>query len=911
MPERKTPGGYRSRYFVGEMHKTTDKKLLKCGKKIIYLKVGGCICPARHGKHHNQMNRKFIITLAAAIGSALSLSGQPSGREDFGHRWFFIKDQDRTKLELQYKMDRGAVDRAPEVDLPHDWGVDGAFDINFPGESGKLGWWGLAKYWKDFILTPEMLDGKCFFLEVDGAMSNARIYCNDKFVGEWPYGYSSFRMDLTPYLREGGNCLTIDLDNKPESSRWYPGGGIYRNVWLVRTDPVGIGHWGTYVTTKTVGGKAEVTVRTTLRNARGNAPAGVLTSTILRKDPKTGQEVKAGESKNLRIEAVTDGLEVTQTLVIENPALWSPETPEMYTLESFLDADGCKDSYRTAFGVRDIEFRADGFYLNGEKTFIKGVCLHHDAGALGATWNKSAWVRRLNMLKEMGCNGIRTAHNPPAPELLDLCDSLGFVVMDELTDTWTVPKKPNGYATLFDEWAEKDLTAMIRRDRNHPSVILWSIGNEVGEQGYPDKYHIAYRLSDICHREDPTRLTSIGSDNPWASEQDFRNTVDVYGFNYKPHLYGRFIAANPGRPVLGSETASTISSRGFYAFPVSEDPLEGRADLHVSSYDLYACPWSQTPDTEFRAQDENPNIAGEFVWTGFDYLGEPTPYNSDLTILTNFHDAAARAAAEKELAEKGSVAVPSRSSYFGIIDLAGFPKDRYWMYQARWRSDVPMAHILPHWNWAGREGEVTPVMVYTSGDSAELFVNGRSMGRKEKGEKEYRIRWDDVVYEQGCVEVVAYKDGREWARDKVETTGTPSKVMVAAETGSGPGKDFGGDRRLSNAVKKFLFGLFRSNTHTVTYKKGELVYLDVKIADGKGRMVPTACNDLKISVSGAGKFVAADAGDPTCLTAFKSTQQKAFNGLCSVIVRPVEKGKITVRIQSPGLKEGKIVIKVK
>ena len=857
------------------------------------------------------MTTKRLIAIAAASIMTLSLAAQPSGREDFGHSWFFIHNQDREELELRYKMDRGAVDRAPEVDLPHDWGTEGAFDISYPGESGKLGWWGLAKYWKDFILTPDMLEGKRFFLEVDGAMSNARVYCNDRFVGEWPYGYASFRLDVTPYLREGGNCITFDIDNKPESSRWYPGAGLYRNVWLVRTDPVGIGHWGTRITSSVSGGKALVTVSTTLRNALEDCPAGLLTSTIIRKDPTSGKEVTIGTPAQLRIEAVKDGMEVTQVIEVENPSLWSPDEPNLYTMVSSLEAGGSTDSLRTRFGIREIGFRGDGFYLNGERTFIKGVCLHHDAGALGAAWNTSAWVRRLNMLKEMGCNGIRTAHNPPAPELLDLCDSLGFVVMDELTDTWTVPKKPNGYATLFDEWAEKDLRAMIRRDRNHPSVILWSIGNEVGEQGYPDKYHIAYRLSDICHEEDPTRLTTIGSDNPWASEQDFRNTVDVYGFNYKPHLYRKFIEANPGRPVLGSETASTISSRGFYCFPVSEEPLEGRADFHVSSYDLYACPWSQTPDTEFRAQDENPEIAGEFVWTGFDYIGEPTPYNSDLTILTNFHDEAARAAAEKELAEKGSVAVPSRSSYFGIIDLAGFPKDRYWLYQARWRKDLPMAHILPHWNWKGREGEITPVMVYTSGDSAELFVNGRSMGRKVLGDKEYRLRWDDVVYEPGTVEVIAYKDGKEWARDKVATTGEPAKVMAAAELGSGPGGEFGGDRRVRNSGRKCFFGLFRSNRHTVKYKKGDLIYIDIKVADKKGRMVPTACNDLKITVEGAGKFVAADAGDPTSLVPFKSDSQKAFNGLCSAIVRPTGKGRITVRIDSPGLKSEKMIIDVK
>ncbi len=334
-------------------------------------------------------------------------------------------------------------------------------------------------------------------------------------------------------------------------------------------------------------------------------------------------------------------------------------------------------------------------------------------------------------------------------------------MLDEFSDTWSIPKRKNGYAVLFENWFEKDMAALVRRDRNHPSVIMWSIGNEVPEQGYPDKYWIAYRLTEICHELDPTRLTTVGSDNPWASEQDFRNAVDAYGFNYKPHLYAKFHEANPGKVYYGSETESTISSRGVYMFPLGTTVEAAEQDFQVCSYDLHTVPWGQIPEQEWKFEDENPACLGEFVWTGYDYLGEPTPYNSDLTILSNFHDPKSLERAKKELEEKGRISSPSRSSYFGIIDLAGFPKDRYWLYQARW-TEKPVLHVLPHWNWAGREGEVTPVHVYTNCDKAELFINGKSQGVRERADKQYRLRWDEVVYEPGNVKVIAWKDGKKY-----------------------------------------------------------------------------------------------------------------------------------------------------
>ena len=822
--------------------------------------------------------KKHILTLAAALTAvSMNISAQPGGSSLWNEGWTFTKDGESRIL-----------------DLPHDWGVDGPFVQEYPGETGKLAWWGEAEYSKTLsVKAKDLRRGKRFFLDFGGAMSYAKVFCNGEAVTEWPYGYASFRADLTPFLKAGDNLVKVTLDNPGESSRWYPGGGIYRNVYLTVAEPVGVAQWGTFVTTK---GK-EVSLDITLRNA-GKAVGGTVRTEIfkvinpaLMVTSTSSVTADSGKAKLLAseettVDAISDGSKVSQKFILEDAEFWSPDSPAMYeAFTTVTTKDGRTDLYRTTFGLRDLEYKADGLYVNGERTFIKGVCLHHDAGALGAVWNETAWVRRLNMLKQMGCNAIRTSHNPPAPELLDLCDRMGFLVMDELTDTWTIAKKENGYAKLFEEWADKDLKALIHRDRNHPSVIMWSIGNETGEQGYPDKYHIAYHLTEVCHNEDPTRLTTYGSDNPWASEQDFRNAMDIYGFNYKPHLYGKFNAANPDRLFLGSETASTVSSRGVYVFPISDRQEGALESFQVCSFDKFTVPWGQLPDQEWAEQDRNPSCLGEFVWTGFDYLGEPTPYNTDLTILTNFHDEEARAKAEKELAEKGAIATPSRSSYFGIIDLAGFPKDRYWLYKSRW-SKEPVLHLMPHWNWAGREGLVTPVQAYTNCVSAELFVNGKSYGIKTKGAKEYRFLWDDVVYEPGTVKVVGQTADGQTVESTVSTTGSGARVLMAREYGRGPSADFGGDCPPAAAR---------------AYSQEDLIFVDAKIADLDGNIVPTASDKIKFSVSGAGEIAAVDAGDATCHTPFHSDEIKAFGGLASVIVRRTGPGVITLKAESDGL----------
>ena len=822
--------------------------------------------------------RRVIVCLTWALW-ALAAAAQPAGRIPFNEGWTFEKD--------------GAV---KSVDLPHDWGVEGDFKQEYPGESGKLAWWGRAVYRKTLEITPEDLE-KDIDLEIDGAMSHATVSVNGMDLGGWPYGYASFAVRLNPALKEGRNEIAVRIDNPEESSRWYPGGGLYRNVWITKTDKTSVAHWGTYITTsvrsitnvsktasrpRMLWADADITLRVTLKHA-GEKTVGMIRTRIIRQDRyrRDGQEVTVdrivAESRN--IEYIEDGKTVIQTFEVDEARLWTPDEPSMYLARTTVETpDEVLDTYETPFGIRQAEWKADGFYLNGEKTFLKGVCLHHDAGALGAVWNDDAWVRRLTMLKKMGCNAIRTSHNPPAPEFLDLCDRMGFLVLDELTDTWTVPKKEHGYAELFDEWVEKDLVAMVRRDRNHPSVIAWSIGNECGEQGIAEKWDIPRRLTDICHREDPTRPTTAGNDNPWASSQPYAETIDIYGFNYKPHLYADFRDTHPGKPFYGSETASCISTRGYYRFPVEQEKGKGwtmEPPFQVSSYDLYAPGWASKPDYEWEYEDVVPECAGEFVWTGYDYLGEPTPFNMDPSVLTNFHTEEEREAFKKMVAGWGQaiadVPLPSRSSYFGIIDLAGFPKDRYWIYQARWRPELPMVHILPHWTWPGREGQVTPVHVYTSGDEAELFVNGESMGRKARDG--YRIVWDDVVYQPGALKVVAYKNGIRWAEAEVKTAGKADKTALEV--------DFAGE---------------------------DLTFVTASVLDRDDIVAPDADNLLSFKVKGPGVLVATDAGDPTSHTPFHSPDINAFHGLCSAIVRRTGDGEITVSVSAKGLSSSKITL---
>ncbi|MFY0449797.1 beta-galactosidase GalB [Xanthomonas codiaei] len=772
------------------------------------------------------------------------------------------------------------------VDLPHDWAIAGPFLAEGPyGGMGRLASWGVGWYRKTLEI-PASDRGRSLFLDLDGAMSYATVWLNGELVGGWPYGYSSWRVDLTPHAIVGGrNQLAIRLDNPPDSARWYPGGGLYRHVWLTKTAPLHIAQWGTQLTTPQVSAaSAQVQLAVTLDNAARTAAQAQVSTAIYVLDAASG--TPSGEAvaqiAATQIAVPAGGsARVQGTVQIVNPRLWGPpptQQPHRYVAVTEVRQNGrVVDRYDTRFGIRSIVFDADkGLLVNGEHVSIRGVNNHHDLGALGAAFNLRAAERQLQLLQQMGANAIRMSHNPPAPELLELTDRMGLLVVDEIFDSWEMKKTPLDFHLVFPQWHEPDLRAMLRRDRNHPSVMLWSVGNEVGEQ-YTGAQGaaIARRLHAIVHDEDPSRPATVTM-NYASPDMPLPAALDVISLNYqgegirdapefegterirKQPQYPAFHAKFPHKAILSSETASALSSRGVYLFPVSPDisaPVrEGRggdAVAHqVSAYELHAVDFGSSADKVFAALDRHPYVAGEFVWTGFDYLGEPTPYYS------------------------------SRSSYSGILDLAGFPKDRYWLYQSRWRPDLPMAHLLPHWSWPGREGQVTPVHVFTSGDEAELFVNGVSQGRKRKGPLQYRLRWDAVVYQPGELRVQAYRNGTPWASDRVQTAGRAARMQATPDRSRirGDGKD--------------------------------LSFITVRLLDREGRAAPTAGDRLRFRIEGPGELVATDNGDPTNLEPFGSAQRNAFNGLCLAIVRAHTgaRGPIILHVESDTLQATRVQV---
>lgn len=762
------------------------------------------------------------------------------------------------------------------VDLPHDWAIAGPFLADGPyGGMGRLPSWGVGWYRKTLDI-PASDRGRSLFLDLDGAMAYATVWLNGKLVGGWPYGYSSWRVDLSPYVVFGAsNQLAIRLDNPPDSARWYPGGGLYRNVWLTRTAPLHVAHWGTQLTTPQVSAdRAQLQLAVTLDNAARSAVQAQVSTAIYVLDAARG--TRSGEPvariAAMRVAVPAGGsARVQGSTQIDHPRLWGPpptQRPHRYVAVTEVRQDGrVVDRYETPFGIRSIVFDAEqGLLVNGEQVPIRGVNNHHDLGALGAAFNVRAAERQLQLLQQMGANAIRMSHNPPAPELLELTDRMGLLVMDEVFDSWEMKKTPLDFHLVFPQWHEPDLRAMLRRDRNHPSVMLWSVGNEVGEQYTGEQgAAIARTLHAIVHEEDPSRPATVAM-NYASPEMPLPAALDVISLNYqgegirdtpefagterirKQPQYPAFHATFPHKAILSSETASALSSRGVYLFPVTPDasaPVRdgrgGDSVAHqVSAYELHAVDFGSSADKVFAAQDQHRYVAGEFVWTGFDYLGEPTPYYS------------------------------SRSSYSGIFDLAGFPKDRYWLYQSRWRPDLPMAHLLPHWTWPGREGQVTPVHVFTSGDEAELFVNGVSQGRKRKGPLQYRLRWDDVVYQPGELRVQAYRQGKPWASDRVQTAGSAARMQVMPDRSRirGDGQD--------------------------------LSFVTVRLFDRAGRPAPTAGDRLRFRIEGPGELVATDNGDPTNLESFAAPQRNAFNGLCLAIVRGKAgvRGTITVHVES-------------
>lgn len=773
------------------------------------------------------------------------------------------------------------------LNLPHDWAIEGPFNIDYNGSTGKLPYWGIRWYRKTLELSQDDA-GKQIYLDIDGAMSYASVWCNGQYVGGWPYGYASFRLDLTPYIRAGQkNVLAIRLDNPDDTSRWYPGSGIYRNVWLVKTSPVHVEQWGTFVRNQQVDSEnAVMEMGVNIENHAGkDVQVKLQTSVYLQgKDGRpVGEEVTQSMTKDIAIKKDSWSSARFQ-FKVDKPKLWDIDTPNCYVAVSRVFMDGKEmDSYETPFGIRTIEFTHDqGFMLNGQKVAIKGVCMHHDLGALGAAFNEVAAERQLRIMKEMGANAIRTSHNPPAPELVALCDRMGLMMQLELADTWQKGKRKNDYNLLFDDWSEADMRSLVRHYRNHPSVIMWSIGNEMPDQTTDQGVIIARNLTAYCHDEDPTRPTSLGCNKRDAVFRDIVNQVDIFGLNYFHKTYPVFKEQNPTRRYHASETSSATSSRGEYFFPVTTDVNDSRSGFQLSSYDMTTIGWGCAPEVQFKMNEEYPFMSGEFVWTGFDYLGEPTPYNKDLTNLLNFSDPNELEKARKELEELGKIKTPSRSSYFGIVDLCGFPKDRYYNYKSYWRPDVPTVHILPHWNWEERIGEITPVHIYTSGDAVELFLNGKSLGRREKAHSYDRLTWDDVRYEPGSLKAVAYKNGQKWAEELVETTGKPAALQVTAE---------------KTELK---------NDGT------DLSFIRVAVVDSQGRVVPRSKNHLKFSVTGPAEIIATDNGDATSLLPFQLSERDAYNGLALVILRSqyMKQGKVLLTVESKGLPKQKIALKV-
>lgn len=786
--------------------------------------------------------------------------------------------RDVTTLNEGWQFTKGvptADTKWQTVRVPHDWAIYGPFDrandlqtvaveqngetekTEKTGRTGGLPFIGKGSYRTTFEVPDTA--GRAVTLVFDGAMSNAHVKVNGKEVAFWPYGYNSFYVDLGDNVKPGENLLEVDLENFEKASRWYPGAGLYRNVHVVNTSRLHIPTWGTYVTTPKVS-KEYASVRLEMKiDGATKGEKVTVTTDIL--DPRG--KVVATDTSIYH----AHGQKFAQNFLVNTPELWSPSSPSLYTARTTLSVDGRQlDNYDTRFGIRSIEYIPEkGFFLNGELTKFQGVCNHHDLGPLGAAVNRSALRHQIELLKDMGVNAIRTSHNMPAPELVELCDEMGMMLMVEPFDDWGFrPKSPNGYGSVFKDWAEKDVTNMVEHYRNSPAVVMWSTGNEVPSQWGPDGVQELVMLQDLIHDLDPTRPCTNGMDQIRAVlDNGFAAALDIPGFNYKPQYYDDAYAKLPQKLILGSETASTVSSRGVYHFPVEfkDHNVVMHPDHQSNSYDNESCSWSNTPDLDFARDDDNPWVIGQFVWTGFDYLGEPSPYDTD--------------------------AWPSHSSVFGIIDLASLPKDRYYLYRSRWNKETPTLHVLPHWNWKGREGEVTPVFVYTSYPKAELFINGKSQGVREKNDStvqnRYRLMWNETVYEPGELKVVAYDASGNPAETKVvRTAGKPHHLVVTP------------------------------NRTTLEANGDDLVYFTVQVADKDGNIVPTDTRAVRFKVDGAGTFEATANGDPTSLRPFQKPEMDLFSGAATAIARSAKTpGTLRFTVTAPGVRPATSEIEVK
>lgn len=831
------------------------------------------------------MKRTSLIIISILATIFISL-GQTRSVVTLEKGWKFTREDNPQSKEAVYDDSNWE-----SVRVPHDWAIYGPFDksndihrmaivqdgqtsaIEHYGRTGGLPFTGAGWYRINFTI-PEFSDSKRVTVKFDGAMSNARVYVNGKEAGFWPYGYNTFYFDITDLLNDNGrdNTLAVRLENLEEGSRWYPGAGLYRNVHIITTNDSHIPVWGTYITTPEVNDEfAKVDVKTKVVTAGEDYNGkGVykLVTEILDGDAKL---VSSTES----VLTTFDQNEFSQALIVENPKLWDIKQPNLYKAVSKLYKDDqLVDEYNTTFGIRTIEVVADkGFYLNGRLVKFQGVCLHHDLGPLGAAVNDAAIRRQIRIMQDMGVNAIRTAHNMPSPDFVRIADEMGMMVMAESFDSWRIPKVRNGYNLYFDEWAEKDLVNLIHNFRNSASVIMWCIGNEVEEQSHPQGAKVARFLQDIVKREDPTRPITNGMDRP---DHVFSNgmaaIMDVPGFNYRSFRYQEAYDKLSQQVILGTETTSTFSSRGVYKFPVERKQMAMYDDHQASSYDVEHAGWSNLPEDDFIQHDDLPFTMGEFIWTGIDYLGEPTPYYSNW---------------------------PSHSSLFGAVDLAGIPKDRFYLYRSHWNKEEETLHILPHWNWEGREGEVTPVFVYTNYPSAELFINGKSQGVRIKDlsvgiegsytaeaqksferQKRYRLMWMDTKYEPGTVKVVAYdEDGNAVAEKEIRTAGKPHRLVLEA------------DRNVISADGK------------------DLSFITVSVVDRNGNLCPNVSELVKFNVKGAGSYRAGANGDPSSLDLFHLPQMHLFNGKLVAIVESSETpGTITLEANAKGLRKGSIKI---
>ena len=785
--------------------------------------------------------------------------------------------------QFQAEQDGQVQEKWQTVRVPHDWAIAGPFDKKWDlqkvaieqngekeateksGRSGALPWIGAGHY-RRIVNIPKGYERA--ELVFDGAMAEPTVCVNGQKAGYWAYGYNAFRVDITPFMKTGDNLIEVDLLNVEESSRWYPGAGLYRPVKLVLTGKRCLDAWGTFIRTLSADQQlAQVAISSQIQPAMITSDLRIMVDIL----DAQGKIVCQAESQ-LSVAGATE-----MNFDIKQPQLWSPEKPYLYQVRTRLYDDGTLlDEITHKMGIRTISVSKEkGFQLNGVTRKIKGVCLHHDLGPLGAAVNKAALIRQIKTMKEMGCDAIRTSHNMPSQLQMDVCDSLGMMVMAESFDMWIYPKCKNGYARFFNDWSDRDIENLVLANRNHPSIIMWSIGNEIPEQNSEEGRALSLHLQELCHQLDPTRPVTQGMDRAdEALKSGFAQVMDVPGFNYRVHKYQTNIEQLPQGFLLGSETASTVSSRGVYKFPVkvtdnsqyaswapTYDPKAIlKADGQCSSYDVEYCSWSNLPDDDWVWQDDKDWVIGEFVWTGYDYLGEPTPYDEYW---------------------------PARSSYFGICDLAGLPKDRYYLYRSHWNKDQHTIHLLPHWSWgSARKGKVTPVYCYTDYPTGELFINGKSQGKVTKNPKErldrYRLRWNDVKYQPGELKVVVYDaNGNAVGEETIKTAGKPADLKLEAWTASDNGLTADGE---------------------------DLAYVTVSLTDAEGTLIPQADDQLTFEVSGSGSFEAVCNGDATSLESFKQPTMKLFNGQLVVVVRSAKKsGTLTLQVSDARRKLSKTV----